>query len=81
MLSKISVLGSGFLAGMAAAPSVVEAITQLQAFRGFAGTSVLILVGCATDSARKAVAEVISNKYKDIDLPVDMDRNRLPPPR
>lgn len=36
-----------------AAPAGVEAITKLTAFRGFAGTSVLIIVGVATDTARK----------------------------
>jgi hypothetical protein len=30
-----------------------QAATGLQTFRGFAGTSILILVGVATDTARK----------------------------
>lgn len=34
----------------------MEAITKLTAFRGFAGTSVLIIVGVATDTARKVRA-------------------------
>lgn len=59
---------------MATAPTIVEAVTNLQAFRGFAGTSILILVGCATDSARKVSAEVVSNKYKGIELPYDGGR-------
>ncbi|XXG51713.1 hypothetical protein AAC387_Pa03g0225 [Persea americana] len=68
VLSRISVLGSAFLAILAAGPAVVEQITHLTAFRGFAGTSVLILVGCATDTARKVQAEIISQKYKDIEF-------------
>lgn len=60
-------LGSAFLGALAAAPSVVEVFTKLQAFRGFAGTSVLILVGVATDSARKVRAEQAMQKYKDVD--------------
>jgi preprotein translocase subunit SecY len=40
---------SGALSG---APALVEALTHLTAFRGFAGTSVLIMVGVATDTAR-----------------------------
>ncbi|KAJ3693370.1 hypothetical protein LUZ60_008850 [Juncus effusus] len=68
VLSRISVLGSGFLAILAAGPSVVEQITHLTAFRGFAGTSILILVGCATDTARKVQAEIISQKYKNIEF-------------
>ncbi|XP_020265829.1 preprotein translocase subunit SCY1, chloroplastic isoform X2 [Asparagus officinalis] len=68
VLSRISVLGSAFLAVLAAGPAVVEQVTHLTAFRGFAGTSVLILVGCATDTARKVQAEIISQKYKNIEF-------------
>ncbi|KAG6469816.1 hypothetical protein ZIOFF_070747 [Zingiber officinale] len=68
VLSRISVLGSAFLAVLAAGPSVIEQTTRLTAFRGFAGTSVLILVGCATDTARKVQAEIISQKYKNIEF-------------
>lgn len=68
VLARISVLGSAFLAVMAAGPAVIEQVTHLTAFRGFAGTSVLILVGCATDTARKVQAEIISQKYKNIEF-------------
>lgn len=68
VLGRISVLGSAFLAVLAAGPAAVEQITHLTAFRGFAGTSVLILVGCATDTARKVQAEIISQKYKNIEF-------------
>ncbi|KAK4712929.1 hypothetical protein R3W88_018836 [Solanum pinnatisectum] len=68
VLSRISVLGSAFLALLAAGPAVIEQATHLTAFRGFAGTSVLILVGCATDTARKVQAEIISQKYKNIEF-------------
>ncbi|KAF4348506.1 hypothetical protein F8388_008270 [Cannabis sativa] len=76
VLSRISVLGSGFLAVLAAGPAVVEQVTHLTAFRGFAGTSVLILVGCATDTARKVQAEIISQKYKNIEF---YDSNKFGP--
>ncbi|GAB2219163.1 hypothetical protein Drorol1_Dr00006794 [Drosera rotundifolia] len=68
VLSRISVLGSAFLAILAAGPALIEQTTHLTAFRGFAGTSFLILVGCATDTARKVQAEIISQKYKNIEL-------------
>nr|GMD81438.1 preprotein translocase subunit SCY1, chloroplastic [Ipomoea batatas] len=73
VLSRISVLGSVFLALLAAGPAVIEQATHLTAFRGFAGTSVLILVGCATDTARKVQAEIISQKYKNIEF-YDIDK-------
>lgn len=66
-LNRISVLGSAFLGALSAAPALVEATTGLQAFRGFAGTSVLILVGVATDTARKFKAERAMQKYGDLD--------------
>ncbi|CAI8587229.1 unnamed protein product [Vicia faba] len=73
VLSRISVLGSTFLAILAAGPAVVEQTAHLTAFQGFAGTSILILVGCATDTARKVRAEIISQKYKNIEL-YDFDK-------
>jgi protein transport protein SEC61 subunit alpha len=66
-LNRMSVLGSAFLGALAAAPAAVEALTGLQAFRGFAGTSVLILVGVATDTARRFRAEAAMARYGDID--------------
>lgn len=66
-LNRMSVLGSAFLGALSAAPALVESTTGLQAFRGFAGTSVLILVGVATDTARKFKAELAMQKYGDLD--------------
>eukprot|EP00208_Stichococcus_sp_RCC1054_P005180 CAMPEP_0206138650 /NCGR_PEP_ID=MMETSP1473-20131121/3469_1 /ASSEMBLY_ACC=CAM_ASM_001109 /TAXON_ID=1461547 /ORGANISM="Stichococcus sp, Strain RCC1054" /LENGTH=536 /DNA_ID=CAMNT_0053532139 /DNA_START=146 /DNA_END=1757 /DNA_ORIENTATION=- len=66
-LTNMSVLGSVFLGVLAAAPAAVEALTKLTAFRGFAGTSVLIIVGVATDTARKVRAEQAMQKYGDLD--------------
>lgn len=54
VLERLSLLGSVFLGLLAGAPALVEATTGLTTFRGFGGTSILILVGVATDSARKA---------------------------
>ena len=58
-LNRMSILGSAFLGALAAAPPLVERATGLSAFRGFAGTSLLILVGVATDTARKGKAEQV----------------------
>ncbi|KAH0743243.1 hypothetical protein KY290_031236 [Solanum tuberosum] len=44
VLSQISVLGSAFLALLAVGPAVIEQATHLTAFRGFAGTSVLVVL-------------------------------------
>lgn len=53
---------------MALAPFLVEAVIHLAAFRDFAGTSVLILVGSATDTARKVQAELVLQKCKTIEF-------------
>jgi len=66
-LKRLSVLGSAFLGALALAPSLVEATTGLTAFRGFAGTSVLIIVGVATDTARRFRAEMAMSKYGNLD--------------
>ena len=58
----MSILGSAFLGALAAAPPAVEKLTGLTAFRGFAGTSLLILVGVATDTARKVKAEQVKRR-------------------
>lgn len=77
-LTNMSVLGSVFLGALAAAPSAVEAITKLTAFRGFAGTSILIIVGVATDTARKVRAEQAMEKYGDLDrLYDDFDDKKM----
>ena len=63
VLERLSLLGSVFLGALAAAPALVEATTGLTTFRGFGGTSILILVGVATDSARKVASELVMTKY------------------
>lgn len=52
VLGRISVLGSAVLGVMALAPFLVEGVTHLSTFRGFARTSVLILVGSATNNPK-----------------------------
>lgn len=66
-LERMSVLGSIFLASLAAAPAIVENITKLSSFRGFAGTSLLIMVGVATDTARRVRSELLMQQYDRID--------------
>lgn len=62
-LARLSVLGGVFLAVLAGTPALVQRVTQLQALRGFAGTSVLILVGVATDTVRRVKSEALESRY------------------
>lgn len=45
----------------------MEAATGLTTFRGFGGTSILILVGVATDSARKLASELVMARYDKVE--------------
>jgi len=63
VLERLSLLGSVFLGLLALTPTAVEGITGLTTFRGFAGTSLLILVGVATDTTRKVRSELVMQKY------------------
>mmetsp|Transcript_10887 Transcript_10887/g.43887 ORF Transcript_10887/g.43887 Transcript_10887/m.43887 type:complete len:552 (-) Transcript_10887:122-1777(-) len=63
VLERLSILGSVFLGFLALAPTAVEGITGLTTFRGFAGTSLLILVGVATDTTRKVRSEIVMSRY------------------
>ena len=67
VLNRLSVLGSVFLGVLASAPAAVETLTGMTALRGFAGTSILIMVGVATDTARRIRAEQAMAKYQDVD--------------
>lgn len=66
-LTNMAVLGSIFLAALSCAPVITEKLTGVPALRGFAGTSVLIIVGVATDTARRIRAEKQMSKYGNID--------------
>lgn len=52
-LTNMSALGSVFLGALSVAPAAVEALTHLTAFRGFAGTSVLIMVGAGAGAGAR----------------------------
>ncbi len=76
VLERLSLLGSAFLGALAAAPALVEATTGLTTFRGFGGTSILILVGVATDSARKVASELVMQQYDRLDDMYSKDARR-----
>ena len=63
VLERLSLLGSVFLGLLALTPTAVEGLTGLTTFRGFAGTSLLILVGVATDTTRKVRSELVMQAY------------------
>lgn len=60
-------MGGVFLALLAITPTAIELTTGVPVFRGFTGTSLLILVGVATDTARKVRSELVMKKFEDVD--------------
>ena len=71
VLVKLTIAGSIFLGGLAITPALVEKVSGLDSFRGFAGTSVLILVGVATDVSRKVKGQSAMDAYKKEGLELD----------
>ena len=50
----------------------IQKVTNLTALRGFTGTSILILVGVATDTARRVESELLTEQYKDKARSIDV---------
>jgi preprotein translocase SecY subunit len=63
-LVLMSILGSAFLGALALVPSYLETLTGSIIFRGLGGSSILILVGVATDFARRLRAERLMLGYR-----------------
>lgn len=70
-LTRMSVLGSVFLGVLSGAPALVEGLTGLTAFRGFAGTSVLIMVSAMMVSmhAQRAARSSSLSWHAGLSLP------------
>jgi preprotein translocase SecY subunit len=64
-LVLMSILGSAFLGVLASTPTILENLTGLIIFRGLGGSSILILVGVATDFARRFRAEKLMQGYTE----------------
>jgi len=68
VLERASLFGAVILAVLFVLPNAIEALTQLSTPNSFAGTSLLILVGVATDTWRQLQAELLMQQYAtDVD--------------
>jgi preprotein translocase subunit SecY len=63
-LIRMSLIGSFFLGVLALVQDSLKAITGQTGYGGFGGTSILILVGVATDFSRRLRAEMLVDRYK-----------------
>nr|WDA98988.1 preprotein translocase subunit SecY [Sciadococcus taiwanensis] len=65
-LNKLTFLGAIFLACVAIIPIISEFLTGMAIFKGFGGTSILILVGVAIDTSRQLQTYLISKNYENV---------------
>ena len=64
VINRLTFLGAVFLGLVATIPTFVESAIDVQTFRGFGATSLLILVGVAIDTAKQIQTYVISQRYE-----------------
>jgi len=63
-LIRMSLIGSFFLGVLALGQDSLGVITGQTGYGGYGGTSILILVGVATDFSRRLRAEMLVDRYK-----------------
>lgn len=63
-LTRMSFVGSLFLGVLALAQDTLHVTTDQPGIKAFGGTSILILVGVATDFTRRLRAEILVGRYK-----------------
>nr|YP_009313355.1 SecY-type transporter protein [Dichotomaria marginata]SCW21609.1 SecY-type transporter protein [Dichotomaria marginata] len=66
IITKLTFVGSLFLFLVALVPSIIAQITQINSFKGFGATSLLILVGVAIDTAKQIQTYIISEQYESM---------------
>nr|YP_009314169.1 SecY-type transporter protein [Izziella formosana]SCW22423.1 SecY-type transporter protein [Izziella formosana] len=66
ILKRLTFLGALFLFLVALVPSLIANITNINSFKGFGATSLLILVGVAIDTAKQIQTYIISEKYESL---------------
>jgi len=64
VLNRLTLLGAIFLGIVATLPTLVEGATGVPTFSGLGGTSLLIIVGVAIDTAKQVQTYVISQRYE-----------------
>lgn len=63
IISKMTLLGASFLAGIALVPILAFIWTRFSVFQGLGGTAMLIIVGVAMDLVRQIKSFAVSKRY------------------
>ncbi len=64
VITKLTLIGAVFLAGVALVPTIAANLTHVTSFMGLGGTALLIIVGVAMDLMKQIEAFVISKRYE-----------------
>ena len=66
IINKLTFIGACFLFIIAQLPILIYNMTQINVFKGLGATSLLILVGVATDTAKQIQTYIISEQYDNM---------------
>ncbi|MFA4844409.1 MAG: preprotein translocase subunit SecY [Candidatus Margulisiibacteriota bacterium] len=65
-ITRLTLVGALFLAGIAIVPSIVESLTRITSFQGLGSTSLLIVVGVALDLVRQIQTHLVTRQYEGL---------------
>lgn len=65
-ITRLTLVGALFLAGIAIVPSIVESVTRITSFQGLGSTSLLIVVGVALDLVRQIQTHLVTRQYEGL---------------
>jgi len=66
VISRLTLVGALFLAGVAIIPSFVERLTHITSFQGLGSTALLIVVGVAMDLVRQIETHLVTRQYEGL---------------
>lgn len=66
IVSRLTLVGAIFLAGIAVVPTIVEGATKITSFQGLGSTALLILVGVAMDLVRQIETHLVTRQYEGL---------------
>lgn len=66
VISRLTLVGALFLAGVAIIPSFVERLTHITSFQGLGSTALLIMVGVAMDLVRQIETHLVTRQYEGL---------------
>ncbi|MFH1826351.1 MAG: preprotein translocase subunit SecY [bacterium] len=66
VITRLTLVGALFLAGVAIMPTIAERLTHITSFQGLGGTALLIVVGVALDLVRQIETHLVARQYEGL---------------